>query len=279
MFEQRAPEPGSRRTRAGTRSVRQIVNQGMFPGGDGRHGRRARAQPAARLDGRRRQPAVLPPRHHEQDQLVPRRDLHRPAPGREAQPAPPEAQGRDGAQIYFIGATNVPVENLDPALTRPGRMGRHVTFRTPTKDDRKDIFDLYLDKVAHDRSSTRRERRDEIARITNGYSPAMIDQICSMALTTRPPRRAARPSTGTISSTSMTVIESGTASRRQVHEDGRPRDRDPRGRPRGRRARLPARTSSRAGSRSSMRGGSRRPPPVFEKEERFGKFQSRCSAS
>ena len=27
------------------------------------------------------------------------------------------------------------------------------------------------------------ERRDEIARITNGYSPAMIDQICSMALT------------------------------------------------------------------------------------------------
>ena len=37
-----------------------------------------------------------------------------------------------------------------PALTRPGRMGRHVWFRTPTKEDRKDIFDLYLAKVAHD---------------------------------------------------------------------------------------------------------------------------------
>ncbi len=48
-----------------------------------------------------------------------------------------------GNQIYFIGATNVPIENLDPALTRPGRRGRHVWFRTPTKDDRKDIFDLY----------------------------------------------------------------------------------------------------------------------------------------
>src|SRR5207249_11330279 len=47
-------------------------------------------------------------------------------------------------QIYFIGATNVPVEVLDPALTRPGRMGRHVWFRTPTKQDRLDILDLYI---------------------------------------------------------------------------------------------------------------------------------------
>jgi ATP-dependent Zn protease len=86
-------------------------------------------------------------------------------------------------QIYFIGATNVPLQNLDPALTRPGRMGRHVWFRTPTKEDRKDIFDLYLGKVAHDPDLDRPERRDEIARITNGYSPAMIEQSCSMALT------------------------------------------------------------------------------------------------
>src|SRR5215207_4752892 len=53
-------------------------------------------------------------------------------------------------QIYFIGATNVPIDALDPALIRPGRMGRHIWFRTPTKDDRKDIFDLYLKKVSHD---------------------------------------------------------------------------------------------------------------------------------
>jgi len=86
-------------------------------------------------------------------------------------------------QIYFIGATNVPLENLDPALTRPGRMGRHVWFRTPTKEDRKDVFDLYLAKVSHDEDLDVEKRRDEIARITNGYSPAMIDQVCSMALT------------------------------------------------------------------------------------------------
>jgi ATP-dependent Zn protease len=86
-------------------------------------------------------------------------------------------------QIYFIGATNVPLQNLDPALTRPGRMGRHVWFRTPTKEDRKDIFELYLGKVAHEPDLDGPQRRDEIARITNGYSPAMIEQSCSMALT------------------------------------------------------------------------------------------------
>ena len=86
-------------------------------------------------------------------------------------------------QIYFIGATNVPIDALDPALTRPGRMGRHVWFRTPTKQDRLDIFELYIQKVAHAEELDRPERRDEIARITSGYSPAMIEQVCSLALT------------------------------------------------------------------------------------------------
>jgi cell division protease FtsH len=86
-------------------------------------------------------------------------------------------------QIYFIGACNVPINVLDPALTRPGRMGRHIWFRTPTKDDRLDIFDLYLSKVAHEPDLDTGRRRDELARITNGYSPSMIEQCCSMALT------------------------------------------------------------------------------------------------
>ena len=72
---------------------------------------------------------------------------------------------------------------LDPALTRPGRMGRHIWFRTPTKDDRLDILDLYLGKVDHEPDLDTDRRRDELARITNGYSPSMIEQCCSMALT------------------------------------------------------------------------------------------------
>jgi cell division protease FtsH len=86
-------------------------------------------------------------------------------------------------QIYFIGACNVDLEVLDPALTRAGRMGRHIYFRTPTWEDRRDIFDLYLKKVAHEEELDTPRKRDELARITNGYSPAMIDQVCSLALT------------------------------------------------------------------------------------------------
>jgi cell division protease FtsH len=86
-------------------------------------------------------------------------------------------------EIYFIGACNVPLHVLDPALTRPGRMGRHIFFRTPTWEDRRDIFDLYIKKVAHVDALDAQNKRDELARITSGYSPAMIDQVCSMALT------------------------------------------------------------------------------------------------
>ncbi len=115
-----------------------------------------------------------------------------------------------GEQIYFIGACNAPIESLDPALTRPGRMGRHVWFRTPTKDDRKDIFDLYLGKVAHEEVLDEPERRDELARITNGYSPAMIEQVCSMALT-RAHFEGRQDANREDIVESLTTVESGTA--------------------------------------------------------------------
>jgi cell division protease FtsH len=113
-------------------------------------------------------------------------------------------------QIYFIGACNVPIEVLDPALTRPGRMGRHIWFRTPTKDDRLDIFDLYLAKVSHEPNLDTPHRRDELARITNGYSPAMIEQCCSMALTIA--HSEGRPEFGWRDIVeAMTTVEAGTA--------------------------------------------------------------------
>jgi cell division protease FtsH len=85
-------------------------------------------------------------------------------------------------QLYFIGATNVHISQLDPALTRPGRMGRQVHFRTPNKDGRADIIDLYLGKVAHEAALDTPERREELGGITMGHSPAMIEQVCSLAL-------------------------------------------------------------------------------------------------
>jgi cell division protease FtsH len=113
-------------------------------------------------------------------------------------------------QIYFIGATNVPISALDPALTRPGRMGRHVWLRTPQKHDRKDIFDLYIDKVAHTPELDTDKKRDELSRITAGYSPAMIEQVCSMALTyAHAEGRAVFDYADILEA--MTTVESGTA--------------------------------------------------------------------
>jgi ATP-dependent Zn protease len=113
-------------------------------------------------------------------------------------------------EIYFIGACNVPIDALDPALTRPGRMGRHIWFRTPTKDDRKDIFDLYMAKVAHEPDLDTDHRRDELARITNGYSPSMIEQCCSMALTIAH-SEGRRVFAWRDITEAMTTVEAGTA--------------------------------------------------------------------
>ena len=138
----RARWPRLRRSSLGDRLP--DVPGGMF-GGRGL----ARPQPAPRRHGRDRQPALLPEVLDEQAEHVPRRHLHRSAPNRRrARSGSPAAKPRR-EQIYFIGATNVPIDVLDPALTRPGRMGRHVWFRTPTKQDRLDILDLYIGKVAH----------------------------------------------------------------------------------------------------------------------------------
>ncbi|MEI7889224.1 MAG: AAA family ATPase, partial [Actinomycetes bacterium] len=120
---------------------------------------------------------------------------------------PPKPRGE---QIFFIGATNAPLDALDPALTRPGRMGRHIWFRTPTKDDRKDIFDLYLAKVAHEDELDTEKRRDELARITNGYSPSMIEQVCSMGLTYAHSDGRSRFAWRDIVE-AMTTVETGTA--------------------------------------------------------------------
>jgi ATP-dependent Zn protease len=182
----------------------------------------------------------------------------------------PRAKPR-GEQIYYIGATNVPMDRLDPALTRPGRMGRHVQFRTPTKEDRKDVFDLYLGKVAHDEELDEPQRRDEIARITNGYSPAMIDQVCSMALTNA--QHEGKVAFGWEHLVqSMTTLESGTAVNVSypghelravaIHEAGHAVTAH---------VYRPDLESSRLSTR--MRGGSLGHHQTFEREERFSRWQ------
>ena len=122
----------------------------------------------------------------------------------------PKTKPRKDQNVFFIGATNINLEELDPALIRAGRMGRHIYFRTPTKDDRKDVLDLYIKKVSHVPDLDRPERRDELARITQGVSPASLEQICSMALVAA--RNDGRTQFGFDDFVdALTTLESGTA--------------------------------------------------------------------
>jgi ATP-dependent Zn protease len=208
VFASRAEQPVDSMPRA-LAAVRDGINTYMFPGGMmGGQGQLALNQLLVQMDGVDEPPflrkfvANRVNTFLDASYIVPRRigrvrlRLKPPRPRQE--------------QVYFIGATNVPIDALDPALVRPGRMGRHIWFRTPTKDDRIDIFDLYLRKVAHDEALDRPERRDELARMTNGYSPAMIEQVCSMALTYA--HSDGRPEFDRADIVeAMTTIESGTA--------------------------------------------------------------------
>ncbi len=187
-----------------------IVNQGVFPGmfGGGMGGQLALNQLLVTMDGIDNPPfwrRFWTNRINtwlDASYVVPRRI------GKVSLRMPPPRP--TGNQIYFIGATNVPLERLDPALRRPGRMGRHVWFRTPTKKDREDIFHLYLGKVAHDPELDTPHARDELARITSGYSPAMVEQVCSMALT-HAHHDGREQFTREDIVEAMTTVESGTA--------------------------------------------------------------------
>ena len=269
MFRRRAPESRSPYP-AWTQKLGTLVNQafpGMFGGGQGQL---ALNQLLVTMDGIDNPPfmrRVMTSRVNsflDAVYVVPRR-----VGGISLRLPPPRPLN---AQIYFIGATNVPMEVLDPALTRPGRMGRHVWFRTPTKDDRKDIFDLYLEKVAHDSELDSPRRRDEIARITNGFSPAMIEQICSMALTNAHHEGKLAFEWHHLVD-AMTVVESGTAvGIHYVEHETRAVAIHEAGHAAAAHIYRPDVESSRISIK--MRGGSLGHHQAYQKEERFSQWQS-----
>ncbi|HZD86664.1 MAG TPA: AAA family ATPase [Gaiellaceae bacterium] len=271
LFRGRAPEPRSPYP-LWTQKLGNLVNQGVFPGmfGGGGMGQLALNQLLVTMDGIDNPPflrRILTNRVNsflDAVYVVPRR-----IGGVSLRLPPPRPLG---AQIYFIGATNVPMEVLDPALTRPGRMGRHVWFRTPTKDDRKDIFDLYLAKVSHDPGLDTPQRRDEIARITNGFSPAMIEQICSMALTNAHHEGKLAFEWHHLVD-AMTVVESGTAvGIRYVEHETRAVAIHEAGHAAAAHVYRPDLESSRISIK--MRGGSLGHHQAYQKEERFSQWQS-----
>jgi len=83
--------------------------------------------------------------------------------------------------VLLIAATNR-ADNLDPALLRPGRFDRRLTFDLPDKSGRRDIIDHFLTRKSHEAELDDAEHRDALAGVTQGYSPVMIEHLMDEAL-------------------------------------------------------------------------------------------------
>ncbi len=83
--------------------------------------------------------------------------------------------------ILLIAATNR-ADNLDPALLRPGRFDRRLTFELPAKVGRRQLIDHFLKTKAHSPELDDDVMRDQVASATSGYTPVMIEHLFDEAL-------------------------------------------------------------------------------------------------
>ncbi len=85
------------------------------------------------------------------------------------------------ANLLVIAATNR-ADSLDPALLRPGRFDRRLSFDLPAKGARRALVDYFLARKAHEPELDSDEHRDALAAVTQGYSPVMIEALMDEAL-------------------------------------------------------------------------------------------------
>jgi cell division protease FtsH len=130
------------------------------------------------------------------------------------------------ANVLIIGATNRAAD-LDPALLRPGRFDRTITFDLPSRSGRKEILDLELARRAHQPEVA--DLTDRLAASTFGYSPAMLVHLLDEALVWALRRGAPAMSWDDIQKAKMTEevglahpVEYSEAERRTIatHEAG-----------------------------------------------------------
>jgi ATP-dependent Zn protease len=99
--------------------------------------------------------------------LAPNRQLKRPVP--------------PSTNVLVIAATNR-ADALDPALLRPGRFDRRLTFELPSKAARRELIDHFLARKSHEGELELDEQRDSLAAATQGYTPVMIEHLLDEAL-------------------------------------------------------------------------------------------------
>ncbi len=130
------------------------------------------------------------------------------------------------ANVLVIGATNRAAD-LDPALLRPGRFDRTLTFELPSRAGRKEILDHELARRSHEPEVG--DRTDQLAAQTFGYSPAMLVHLLDEALVWALRRGATRMSWEDVQHAKLTEevglaqpVEYTEAERRTIatHESG-----------------------------------------------------------
>ena len=110
----------------------------------------------------------------------------------------------DGMKKYkgltIIGSTYQPLGSLDKALIRPGRFGTWIMIEKPTKEERTDIFGIYIDQrrewAAHHGNKKLFSDLDmeKLSEATEGFNGSDIAQIVEKTVRNR--ERAARKKAG-----------------------------------------------------------------------------------
>lgn len=105
-----------------------------------------------------------------QTTFIDRVNLYLPLHRQLKRPTPPSTN------LLLIAATNR-ADNLDPALLRPGRFDRRLTFELPAKAARRVLIDHFLATKSHAPELDDEDRRDALAGVTQGYTPVMIEHL------------------------------------------------------------------------------------------------------
>ena len=77
--------------------------------------------------------------------------------------------------VIVMAATNR-IELIDKALVRPGRFDRQIYVGFPERQDRVELFNLYLGRISYDDANVDVE---ELARRSSGFSAAEIANVCN----------------------------------------------------------------------------------------------------
>ena len=91
-----------------------------------------------------------------------------------------EMDGFDALDNVVVVAATNHEDNIDEAMRRPGRFDMLVRLALPTLPERRQLFDLYIGKVAHDGSAD----TAALARMTTGMTPAEIANTVNKAAST-----------------------------------------------------------------------------------------------